>query len=299
MVIIALSVVSMYGLASVIFGYIPSERKDNYIAGQKRPLIIAHGGSKQLFPENTMLAFDGVIPFRPDVLEMDVALTRDSVLITHHDPTIDRLSNGTGKVSDYTLDEIRQFNFGYHFKDLNGNYPYRDSLVSPAILDDVLKKYGQHFFFCIEIKDYSPPLARSAARELLRLLKKHHMEKRTLIACFDDDVLDYFRKISESKISTSSGRRQTKRFVIMQLFFAGNFFIGQSDALQIPVERKGFRLDKKSLIHAAHRKNMSVHYWTVNDEQEMRRLVLLGADGIITDRVDIADRIFREMKYRE
>jgi glycerophosphoryl diester phosphodiesterase len=297
--IIILFVVLIYALTSFAFGHITSGSDSKFIAARKPPLIIAHGGSKQLFPENTMPAFDGVVPFHPDVLEMDVVLTRDSVLITHHDPTINRLSNGKGKVADYTLDEIRQFNFGYHFKDLNGNYPYRDSLVPPAVLDDVLGKYGRQFLFCIEIKDYSPSLGQSAARMLLKLLKKHNMEKRTMVACFDDGILNYFRKISEYKIPTSSAKRQTKRFVILQLFFAGNFFTGKCDALQIPVEREGFRMDKKSLIRAAHRKNMAVHYWTINDESEMRQLLLLGADGIITDRVDIADRIFREMGYRE
>jgi glycerophosphoryl diester phosphodiesterase len=290
---------AVYGLLLAVAGSIKSGRNRDCIAEGRAPLIIAHGGSKQMFPENTMPAFDWAATFRPDVLEMDVTLTRDSVLIAHHDPAIDRLSDGKGKVADYTLEEIRRFNFGYHFRDSAGNYPYRNSPVHPVTLDEVLEKYGQEFLFCIELKDYSDRLGRCAARELWRLLKKRRMENRVMTACFDDDILAYFRAISGGQTATSSGKRQTKRFVIMNVFRAGSFFTGKSDALQIPVEREGFRLDKRSLIRAAHRKNMAVHYWTINDEQEMKRLILLGADGIITDRADIADKLLRETGYRK
>jgi glycerophosphoryl diester phosphodiesterase len=298
-ILILLSVIVIYGVLSAIFGHIKSGRDRSYIVGHNAPLIIAHGGSKQLFPENTMLAFDGIVPFKPDVLEMDVLLTRDSVLITHHDPTINRLSNGKGKVIDYTLEEIKQFNFGYRFKDSAGNYPYRDSLVSPATLEELLCKYGQRFLFCIEIKDYGQAAGPRSADELLRLLQQYGMEKRAMVACFDDDVLAYFRKISGEQVYISSAKRQTKQFVVMNLCLVGNFFTEKSDALQIPVEREGFRLDKRSLIRTAHRKNMAVHYWTINDEQEMERLIRLGADGIITDRADIADLLLHKMGYRK
>ncbi len=295
LVIILLTIVGIGLLTYLAFGFIKSSPDGSYLKEKsKNPLIIAHGGSKQLFPENTMLAFDGVDRFHPDVLEMDVVLTKDSVLVTHHDPAIERLSNGKGKVVDYTYDEIRRFNFGYKFKDENGNYPYRDTIIPPAKLEEVLEKYGSKYDFCIEMKDYSPELGQRASRQLHGLLKKYHMEDRTLVACFEDDVLKYFRKISHETIRTSSGKKQTRQFVVLDLLFLGNFFTGKTAALQIPVERDGFRLNKKSLIDAAHRKNIAVHYWTINDEQEMRDLIDLGADGIITDRPDLLAKILQE-----
>ncbi|MDR3061957.1 MAG: glycerophosphodiester phosphodiesterase [Dysgonamonadaceae bacterium] len=298
--IIVISVlVGAYFLGNFVFGFIKSSSDKYYIIEKgKAPLIIAHGGSKQLFPENTMMAFDGVDQFRPDVMEMDVVLTKDSVLITHHDPTIKRLSNGEGKVADYTYDELKQFNFGYNFKDTNGNYPYRDTIIPPAKLEEVLAKYGEKYQFCIEVKDYSPELGQRAARQLYRLLQKYSMEHRTLVACFEDDVLDYFRQITEGKIHVSSGKKQTKQFVILDMLFLGNFFTGKSSALQIPVKRDGFKLDKKSLITTAHRKNMAVHYWTINNEQEMKDLIDLGIDGIITDRPDLLIKVLKEKGLR-
>ncbi len=298
-IIVLLILVGAFFLTSFAFSFIKSSPdKSCIIEKGKAPLIIAHGGSKQLFPENTMMAFDGVDQFHPDVMEMDVVLTKDSILITHHDPTIKRLSNGEGKVADYTYEELKLFNFGAKFKDLDGNYPYRDTIIPPANLEDVLAKYSSKYQFCIELKDYSPELGQRAARQLYSLLKKYNMEDRTLVACFEDDVLKYFREITEEKVHVSSGKKQTKQFVILDMLFLGNFFTGKTAALQIPIEREGFKLDKKSLIETAHRKNIAVHYWTINKEEEMRHLIDLGVDGIITDRPDLLIKVLKEKGLR-
>jgi glycerophosphoryl diester phosphodiesterase len=294
-IIILLILVGTCFLASFACSLIKSSPDRNYIIEKgKVPLIIAHGGSKQLFPENTMMAFDGVDQFHPDVMEMDVVLTKDSILVTHHDLTINRLSNGEGNVADYTYDGLKQFNFGHKFKDAGGSYLYRDTIIPPAKLEKVLAKYGSKYQFCIEIKDYSPELGQRAARQLYKLLKKYDMESRTLVACFEDDVLSYFYKISDGKIHISSGKQQTKQFIILDILHLGNFFTGKTSALQIPVEREGFKLDKKSLIKTAHQKNIAVHYWTINDEEKMKELIDLGVDGIITDRPDLLVKVLKD-----
>ena len=111
------------------------------ISKNSRPLIIAHGGAKELFPENTMVAFDGSVAIGIDMLEIDVCLTKDDILITHHDKTIDSMTNGTGKIREYTYEELKVFNFGDGFKDLDGNNPYSDTVVSVTKLSDVFAKY--------------------------------------------------------------------------------------------------------------------------------------------------------------
>jgi glycerophosphoryl diester phosphodiesterase len=297
-IIVVLALAGTCFLLNIVFGFIKSSPDKYYIIEKgKSPLVIAHGGSKHLYPENTMMAFDGVDQFHPDVMEMDVVLTKDSILVTHHDPEIKRLSNGEGRVADYTYDELKQFNFGHNFKDIHGNYPYRDTIISPANLEEVLAKYGKKYQFCIEMKDYSPGLGQCAARQLYRIIQKYNMEDRTLVACFEDDVLQYFRKITGGKVRVSSGKKQTKQFVILDMLFLGNFFTGKTAALQIPVERDGFKLNKKSLIETAHRKNIAVHYWTINDKQEMEDLINLGVDGIITDRPDLLIEVLKEKGF--
>ena len=116
------------------------------------PWIIAHGGAKKLFPENTMMAFRGSTSLGVDALEMDVAMTKDGILVTHHDLTIDRMSNGTGKVIDYTYEELLQFNFGHSFKDIHGNSLYQTDTVTIGKLEEVFSEFND-WELMVELKD--------------------------------------------------------------------------------------------------------------------------------------------------
>lgn len=296
--IIVVVVLALFFMVRFIFGTIKSAPDDSYLTKGKAPLIIAHGGTKQLAPENTMLAFDEADKYRPDVMEMDVVMTKDSVLITCHDPKIDRITDGKGLVAEYTFEELKQFNFAYRFKDAQGNYPYRDTLIQPTRLENVLAQYGRRYDFCIELKDYPPSIGECAARQLYSLLCKYDMKEKTLVASFEDHIVKYFRQLSHGEIKTSSGKEETKTFVILSKTLMSPFFTSPSYAIQIPVKRDGFTLDEQSLRNAAHRKNMAVHYWTINDKEQMRDLIQKGADGIITDRPDIANELLKEMKLR-
>ena len=153
------------------------------------PWIIAHGGAKQLWPENTLVAFTGSVHLGVDALEMDVRLTKDDVLVLHHDETIDRMSDGQGKVRDFTFEELKAFNFGEGFEDIHGDYPYKDSLVIITSLDQLMTLYG-HLPFVIEIKDEGAD-GEKAADLLKALIDKYDMKDRTLVASFHDEVIDY------------------------------------------------------------------------------------------------------------
>jgi glycerophosphoryl diester phosphodiesterase len=255
------------------------------------PLIIAHGGAKALFPENTMVAFDGCDSIGVDVLEMDVLLTKDGVLITHHSETIDHTTEATGAVIDYTFEELGKFNFGDGFIDLNGVHSYRGRFVAVTRLEDVLSKYGSKYPLCIELKNKERELGQKAANELWRLLQKYQMTNKVIISCFDDAIVSYFKKISEGKVHTATAVQETNRFVTLNKLHIGQFYGGDDDVLQIPVVHGKHRLDEKRIINNAHRKNMAVHYWTVNDSATMKQLIDKGVDGIITDRPDIMKRL--------
>src|SRR5690349_9342520 len=97
-------------------GVVPGQNPWRPKPGQ-RPLVIAHGGGQGLRPPNTLEAFEHSVALGCDVLEMDLHLTKDGVLVTLHDDTIDRTSDGTGRASDFTLAELKAKNFGFKFKD--------------------------------------------------------------------------------------------------------------------------------------------------------------------------------------
>ncbi|MBC8344376.1 MAG: glycerophosphodiester phosphodiesterase [Bacteroidetes bacterium] len=269
---------------------------NKYIIGEgNRPLVIAHGGAKELWPENTMIAFDGSVGLGVDMLEMDVKITKDSVLVCHHDDDIKGMSNGSGKVSSFTYSELLDYNFGYYFKDLDGNYPFQTQKVEITRLEDVFNNYFD-YLFTVEIKD-TEDHGKLAAEKLLELIEKFDLSDQIIVACFDEETLEYFRTISEQKVPVSASQKETTKFVLSAKAQSSTLYHPHAVAFQIPVSSSIINLDRKHIIKAAHRHNMAVHYWTINDKEEMRNLIEKGADGLITDRPDIMLDLLKEMGW--
>ena len=130
-------VLAVIVLLYIILQFLPYPQADTKgifrIEKGERPLVIAHGGAKLMNPENTVMAFDYAYNIGVDVLEMDLRLTKDNVLITHHNETIDETSDHTGLVMDYTYDELVQMNFGAKFTDYEGKQPYKNLTQSELL----------------------------------------------------------------------------------------------------------------------------------------------------------------------
>lgn len=254
-------------------------------AEEQAPFVVAHGGCKHLFPENTMVAFDGAVALGVDMLEMDVRLTADGVLVTHHDDTLRRTSDGEGPIIGYTLEELGRFNFGAKFAGLEKSYPYRDRKVRITTLEEVLLKYGAMKRMFIEIKGEGEEGMRCAGK-LAELLRRTATEDRVLVSAFDDRIVRHFRKVSQGRVQTAMGRRHIRRFVVLSKMGLGFLWCGKHRSMQIPLRSGKTRLDRPSIVRTARRKGISVYYWTVNKTEDMRRLAALGVDGVITDRPD-------------
>jgi glycerophosphoryl diester phosphodiesterase len=265
-------------------------RENPWLRAQGETMVIVHGGAKELYPENTVLAFQEISKLKIDAIETDLALTKDNILITHHDLEVDRMSNGSGKVIDLEYSQIRDLNFGVGFPGLNQDYPYKSHpLAYPDTIENLFITYPG-FYYVIELKDKGET-GKLAADELYRLTKKYGMEHRVLIASFSDEVIDYFREISKGDLLLSTAKGEALRYVIYEKTRLGFFFRPKTHALEVPLSEKAggieIRLDNSHFIRQAHRHGMAVHYWTVNDENIMKELIKKGADGIITDRPDL------------
>ncbi len=261
-----------------------------------RPLVIAHAGGLGLHPENTLEAFAASAALGCDMLELDVRLTKDGVLVTHHDATVARTSDGSGAVMDHTLAELKALNFGYHFRDSSGAQPYRERPARLATLAELFQQHGS-LPMIIELKDRVEP-GRRAAAALAALIAKYQMTDRVIVASFDDATLAAFRDCAGPGIAISSASRQTRNFVLLGLFRLDRLWSGGVAAAQVPAdsrEASGFNLARPGFIRAAHARHMAVHYWTVNDKDEMRRLIALGADGLITDYPDRLMAVLAEL----
>jgi len=265
------------------------------IEANERPWIIAHGGAKDLYPENTMIAFEQVLQYNINALEMDVCITSDDVLVTHHDLTIDRTSDGSGELIQFTYDELAAFNFGEKFEDINGEQPYQDSLVPPAKLEDVMARFG-NMYLNIELKNRDEN-GKRAAEKLWELIQAYDLQDKVLIASFSDVVLAHFNELTGGTVPISTSREETKDLVFTGLTAADYLYRPTAVAAQIPTRNSGVNLATSRIIKACHRRDMAVHYWTINDKEEMRQLIELGADGLITDRPDVMEELLEEMGF--
>ena len=259
----------------------------------ERPLLFAHRGGSALAPENTLVAFRNAANLGADALELDVRLTADDELVVFHDETVERTTGGTGAVREKTLAHMRELDAGYHFTTDGGDsYPFRGQGVGISTIGEIFAAFPDHLIN-IDIKDQSPLAVAKLAAEIAAA----GAANRVIVASFYDDNLSRFRTLAPG-IATAAGPGETRTFYILSQLGLRRFHRPLGDVYQVPTQSGRFRLDTANFIANAARNNQKVHYWTIDDPAEMRRLLELGADGIMTDRPDLALLVFQEMGYK-
>lgn len=254
-----------------------------------RPLVIAHQGGDELWPGNTLFAFQNAADLGVDVLEMDLHITADGVLVLIHDETVDRTTNGTGEVEALTLEELKQLDAGYDWSmDDGATTPFRGQGITIPTLEEVFSTFP-NYRMTIEIKKTNV----SMAKPFCNMIREYNMEDKVLVASFHDERLDEFRAECP-EVATSSARTETTVFVLLTKAFLGGFYSPHFYALQVPQESSGITVMTEGFVRAAHARNLAVEPWTINDEETMRKFITWGVDGIITDRPDIMLKILNE-----
>lgn len=248
---------------------------------QGSPLVIAHRGGRGLWPENTMVAFERAAAMGVDVLEMDIHSTADGVLVTMHDELVDRTTNGIGPIHGYTLDELQQLDAGYDWTDDDGaTYPFRGQNVTVPSLEEIFAAFpGMRLN--IEIKQQEP----SIVLPFCDLIRQYGREELVLVGSFHADVVAEFGRACPG-VPLGATEPQIRTFFILNSALLGRVYRSPADAFQVPEYSDGIHVVTESFIRGAHGHNMQVHVWTVNDEDDMRRLIDLGVDGLITDYPD-------------
>ena len=280
------------------------------------PILIAHGGGNREFPDNTLEAFYNAYSVDPRVMmETDVSITKDGVVILSHGTTLDRKTNVTGSIADWNYSDlmVQRVDFGYtnstsdgvrtgplrHFTDENGaekyptDVPYPDGVIPrddtvflATTLEELLLAFPDSRIN-VEIKQ-SGELGLKALAEVLRLLEKHDAFDRVVLASFHEELYDEFRRLQKEgdvpeNFMYSPAYDAATAFFVLQLLKLDLFFTDRLCVFQLPTEEMGFDLATAGLVKAAHRHNLAVHYWTINDPEEMLQLISIGADGIMTD----------------
>lgn len=249
------------------------------------PLLIAHRGGAGLAPENTLEAFTRAVrDWEADILEMDVRATADGEIVVIHDATVDRTCDGEGRVADLTHAELREMDAGYRFRDPDGRPSFRGRGVRVPLFEEVLESFPD---LRLNVDSKAP----EAAAPLVRIVRRHDAEDRVLVAASEEPHREGARGYTGP---WGASRVQVRRFWLLHRVGLSGLYPMGADALQVPVRWQGREVVTPRFVRAAHRANVPVHAWTVDDAEEMRRLLAWGVDGIQTDRPDVLARALVE-----
>jgi glycerophosphoryl diester phosphodiesterase len=242
-----------------------------------RVLNIAHAGGKGMRPENTIVACEQALLDGAEVLELDVHATADGVLVVIHDETVDRTTDGTGRVKDLTFAEIRALDAGHHFTpDGGATHPFRGMGVTIPSLEEVLDAFPD-VPYVLEIKQVDPPIVEP----FIELCRDKGILDHLVIASFHEGpLLEVRDRLPEVPTNFSVPE------VIELLALSGDDeadYLPPAEFLQVPIELQGISVLTPELAEKAARLDLKVHAWTINDVAEMQMLVDMGVDGIITD----------------
>jgi glycerophosphoryl diester phosphodiesterase len=245
------------------------------------PLVIAHAGSK-LYPTDTLYALQQYADMGVDILEMDVHMTKDGVIVLIHDDTVDRTTNGTGDIREMSFAEAQSLDAGYNWsQDDGGTYPYRGQGIIIPSLETVFETFPGYPMI-IEIKQETP----SMAQPLCSLIRKYGMAENVIIPSFSDVATQEFR-LGCPEVATAASTGEVTNFVIRNFLLLSGTISPDYYAMQVPESRSGIPVVTRLFLWAAQRRNIQIHIWTINEQEDMRRFIEMGVDGIMTDRTDL------------
>ena len=280
-----------------------------------KPMIAAHRGGGISNPENTLMAFRAAVnEYGIQICETDLWMTSDGHLVYSHDSTINRMAcpEDAEKVviAEHTLAELRQYNMGYNFKDpVTGEAIYRDLSEEEQLakglkileFHELLEEFydtRKDLLFIVEIKN-DGELGFAAADIIDKTLTERFPDYKgnlvvgTFHPAIEDDLAEDHPTLMRG--ASTSG---AAKFIISQLLRVNRFNKADFTCLQIPMgyDIKGVHLDltRKTIIDRAHRRNIAVQFWTINDEEDMRKLIELGVDAIMTDDPQLLKRVLDE-----
>lgn len=229
--------------------------------------ILAHRGASAYAPENTMEAFLLAVEQRADGFEIDINLTKDGEIIVIHDDSIDRTSNGKGDVMDYTLAELKAFNFNARFED---KYPQAEI----PTLREVLQLVKEHdLYLNIEVKNIlsKTDLYAELGSMAAAMVKEFGLENNVIFSSFNHG--------SMVKLKEAYPEMKTALLYMAGLYKGGEYAkMTRADALH-PL----FFGVNPEMVEDAHEAGVQVNTWTVNEVSQIRLMIEAGVDAIITD----------------
>ena len=240
-----------------------------------RPKVFAHRGGAALAPENTLVAFETGLAAGADGIEVDVRLSLDGVAVLLHDPTVDRTTDAVGPADRRTAAELAALDAGCRFE-RGGTFPFKGRGIGVPSLRDFLDRYRDTSLL-VELKSADPRLART----VVEAIHAAGAVGSVTVGSFQKGALDEVRALDPA-IRTGADTDEVRAGL------DGVRGRPRFDVFQVPEAFGNRRVVTPEFIVRAHDAGVTVMVWTVNLEDDMRRLLDWGVDGIITDRPDVA-----------
>lgn len=242
------------------------------------PRLFAHRGASARAPENTLESFRVAWEEGAPYLELDVHLSADGNVIVIHDSSVSRTTGRRGRVENMSLEEIKQLDAGYRFTpDRGRTFPYRGRGLTIPTLEEVLEAFP-HARVNIELKRSRVELAQTVEE----CIRRFEASDRVMIAAGEHDMMTRFRAL-DGTLPTSFSKNEAREFLARTRGKDFNGYQPEGVALQVPEFYGLRRVLSPAVIEAAHRMNLEVHVWTVNEPVHITRLLDWGIDGVMTD----------------
>lgn len=242
-----------------------------------KPAVIAHRGASAFAPENTLAAFDLAITLQADAIELDAQLTADGHVVVFHDLTLQRTTNGAGKLHKKTLKELKTLDAGMAF-----DTSYQGQRI--PTLDETLASFGEKTFFNIEIKNLTHPF-NSLPEKVVQIVQNHNLKTRVLLSSFNR-----FALIKIHRILPTLPTGLLIKYPQGKVWLSGvlsPFIPHQSVHVSV-------KMLTKDMINAFHKSHRKVFAYTVNDPETIKKLKSWDIDGIFTDDPRSARQAFGE-----
>ena len=230
---------------------------------------IAHRGWSARYPENTLPAFRGAVEAGADLIELDVQCTRDGHAVVLHDTTVDRTTDGSGRVCDFSLQEVKRLDCGGWFSPV-----FRGERV-PTLGETIEALKDAPVKFCVEVKGRDAEGTQQTVARTIQVVQEYNVLERCILTSFLPEALTLARRL-EPLIPTALDPDEETRFAAWDLC---------AQVLRIGGNILSLRHDwlTQALVDEVHAHGIPVWTWTVNEPEAMRRAVAFGVDGIMTD----------------
>ncbi|MBT2597018.1 glycerophosphodiester phosphodiesterase [Arthrobacter sp. ISL-72] len=254
-----------------------AELRPFFAAGSASARIaMAHRGFSPDGLENSMPAFRAAVDLGYRYLETDVHTTADGVLLVFHDDSLDRVTDGHGRISRLPARIVAQARIG--------------GVEHIPLFAEMVRAFPG-VRLNLDVKDWNSVSSLAAA------IEKHGVHDQVLIASFSDWRRRAVLKRLSRPVAASAGIVSNAVFTVLGPVLPApllQWALRDIQALQVPVSYGAVRVVTPGFIRRAHRHGLQVHVWTINDPGEMHRLLDLGVDGIVTDRADLLKKVLQD-----